>query len=126
MDIRENLKYTQDHEWINVNGNVGVIGLTDYAQKELGDIVYVDIKPIGTELKKGEVFSTIEAVKTVADCYMPMSGKIIEKNEKLSTNPELINKDPYGEGWIVKIEIKNLQELDELLNAEDYKKLIGL
>ncbi len=125
MNVPDNLKYSDDHEWIKVEGSFGVIGITDHAQSELGDIVYVDIEEDLSELKAGEVFGTIEAVKTVADLLAPASGKVAEINAKLSDAPELINSDPYGEGWIVKIELSDPSELDKLLDAEAYKKLIG-
>lgn len=125
MNIPVDLKYTKDHEWIRKEGNIGYVGITDFAQSELGDIVYVEIETVGETLKKGEAFGTIEAVKTVSDSYMPMSGKIIEKNEKLDSNPDLINKDPYGDGWMIKIEIINEAEYDELLTPEQYKAQLG-
>lgn len=125
MKVPSNLLFTKDHEWIKVEGNIGIIGITDYAQSELGDIVYVDINPSLQNITAGKSFGTIEAVKTVSDLYAPCSGKVLEINSKLADNPQLINSDPYGEGWILKIEITNLSELDGLLKAEDYKKLIG-
>lgn len=120
MNVPTNLKYTSDHEWIRKEGNIGYIGITDFAQSELGDIVFIEIETVDEVLAKGDVFGTIEAVKTVSDAYMPVSGKVIEKNEKLDSNPELVNKDPYGEGWMIKIEITNPSEYDELLSAEQY------
>ena len=125
MNFPENLKYTNDHEWIKVEGNVGIIGITDYAQGELGDVVFVDIDPNIGEIKKGETFGTIEAVKTVSDMFAPCSGKVLELNKALTDNPELINTDPYGEGWMVKIEINDTAELGELLDSTAYKSLIG-
>ncbi len=125
MLIPEDLKYTKEHEWIRVEGNIGTIGITDFAQSELGDIVFVDLNKNKTELKQGEVFGTIEAVKTVSDLFAPVSGKIIEFNSSLESNAEIVNKDPYGEGWMIKIEISDLKELDNLLDAEAYKALIG-
>lgn len=125
MLIPEDLKYTKEHEWIRVEGNIGIIGITDFAQSELGDIVFVDLKKDKTEVKQGEVFGTVEAVKTVSDLYAPVSGKIIEFNPVLESSADIINKDPYGEGWLVKIEISNPSELDNLLDAEAYKALIG-
>lgn len=125
MNIPEDLKYTKEHEWIRVEGNIGTVGITDFAQSELGDIVFVDLNKSKTEVKQGEVFGTIEAVKTVSDLFAPVSGKIIEYNNKLETNAEIVNKDPYGEGWLVKIEISNPEELNNLLDAEAYKALIG-
>ncbi|CUS81277.1 glycine cleavage system H protein [Candidatus Kryptobacter tengchongensis] len=126
MLFPENLKYTKEHEWIRVEDNsIGVVGITDYAQSELGDIVYVELPQIGKVVKQLESFGTIEAVKAVSDLFSPVSGEIIEVNEKLKDSPDLINKDPYGEGWIIKIKIKDLNELNNLLSAEDYRKLIG-
>lgn len=125
MNIPTNLKYTQDHEWIRKEGNFAFIGVTDFAQGELGDVVFVEIETVGEDLAKGDAFGTIEAVKTVSDAYMPVSGKVLEKNEKLDSNPELINKDPYGEGWMIKIEISNQAEYDELLSPEQYKAQLG-
>lgn len=125
MNIPANLKYTKDHEWIRKEGNFGYVGITDFAQSELGDIVFVEIETVGETLSKGDAFGTIEAVKTVSDSYMPVSGKVLEKNEKLDSNPDLINKDPYGEGWMIKIEITNEAEYDELLTPEQYKAQLG-
>ena len=125
MNIPENLKYTNDHEWIRVEGNIGYIGVTDYAQGELGDVVFVDIDPDLKEMTKGNTFGTIEAVKTVSDLYAPCSGKILEINKDLSNKPEDVNNDPYRKGWMVKLEINDLDDLSDLLDAESYKKLIG-
>lgn len=125
MNFPDDLKYTKEHEWIRVNGNIGTIGITDFAQSELGDIVFVDIKKDLVEIKQGEVFGTIEAVKTVSDLFAPASGKIIEINTNLESNAEVVNKDPYGDGWIIKIELSNPSELDNLLDAQAYKSLIG-
>ncbi|MEN3038444.1 MAG: glycine cleavage system protein GcvH [Candidatus Kryptonium sp.] len=126
MQFPENLKYTKEHEWIKIeDDSIGVVGITDYAQSELGDIVYVDLPTIGKTVKQLESFGTIEAVKAVSDLFSPVSGEIIEVNEKLKDSPDLINKDPYGEGWIIKIRLKDLSELNNLLSAEDYRKLIG-
>lgn len=125
MNIPANLKYTKDHEWIRKEGNIGYVGVTDFAQSELGDVVFVEIETVGETLSKGDAFGTIEAVKTVSDSYMPVSGKVLEKNEKLVSNPDLINKDPYGEGWMIKIEITNEAEYDELLTPEQYKAQLG-
>ena len=125
MNIPENLKYTNDHEWVLVNGNIGTIGVTDYAQGELGDVVFVDIDPNLAEVKKGKSVGTIEAVKTVSDMYAPFSGKVVEINSKLANNPEIINTDPYGDGWMIKIEISDTSELEDLLDAAGYKALIG-
>lgn len=125
MNIPENLKYTNDHEWIRIDGNTGYIGVTDYAQGELGDVVFVDIDPDLKEITKGNTFGTIEAVKTVSDLYAPCSGKILEINKDLANRPEDINNDPYGKGWMVKIEINEINDLNDLLDAEGYKKLIS-
>tara|TARA_B100000809_G_scaffold35007_1_gene30631 strand:+ start:1277 stop:1657 length:381 start_codon:yes stop_codon:yes gene_type:complete len=125
MEIKSELKYTKDHEWIQIEGNDALIGITDYAQSELGDIVFVEIETIGDDLEKEEIFGSVEAVKTVSDLFIPLSGKIIEINEALEDNPELVNNDPYGEGWIIKMEIKDLLEIEDLLDADSYKDLIG-
>jgi len=125
MEIKSDLKYTKDHEWVKIEGNNAIIGITDYAQGELGDIVYVEIESLGDELSKEEIFGSVEAVKTVSDLFLPLSGKITEMNEGLEDNPELINDDPYEKGWIIKMEIKDISEIDELLTAESYKDLIG-
>ena len=125
MEIKSELKYTKDHEWIQIEGNDAIIGITDYAQSELGDIVFVEIETIGDDLKKEEIFGSVEAVKTVSDLFAPLSGKIIEINEALEDNPELVNNDPYVEGWIIKMEIKDLSEIEDLLDADSYKDLIG-
>ena len=125
MEIPDNLKYTNDHEWVKVEGSTGIIGITDYAQGELGDVVFIDIDSSLKEIKKGQSFGTIEAVKTVSDIYGPFTGKIIEINSKLSESPEVINTDPYKDGWMVKAEISNPSELDGLLDSNAYKKLIG-
>jgi glycine cleavage system H protein len=124
MNIPENLKYTKDHEWIKVDGNIALVGITDYAQNELGDIVFIEVDTVDEELDKEETFGTIEAVKTVSDMFMPTSGKIIEFNEELEDSPELVNSDPYGKGWIIKLEISNPDELNDLLDASAYKELI--
>jgi len=124
MNIPENLKYTKDHEWIRVEGEEAYVGITDYAQGELGDIVFIEIETEGEELAKEEVFGTIEAVKTVSDMFMPIAGEVLEVNEKLEDSPEVVNKDPYGEGWLVKIKIADAAELDELLDAAAYKNLL--
>jgi len=125
MNFPDNIKYTKDHEWVRVEGNTATIGITDFAQGELGDIVYVDIGTLGDTLAKEAVFGTVEAVKTVSDLFMPLSGKVMEINKKNDTNPESINKDPYGEGWMIKIEMTNAGETSSLLSSADYKKLIG-
>ena len=125
MDIPKNLKYTNDHEWISIDGEVATVGVTDFAQGELGDIVYVEVETLDEELEKEEVFGTVEAVKTVSDLFMPISGEIIEFNESLETNPEKVNEDPYEEGWMIKIKISNPSEIDELLSSEDYSNSIS-
>ncbi len=124
MNVPENLRYTKDHEWIRVEGDTGYIGITDFAQGELGDIVFIEIETIGDQLKKEEVFGTIEAVKTVSDLFMPVSGEVLEVNPMLEESPEIVNKDPYGAGWMVKIQISDPAEVKSLLSAEDYKKLL--
>ena len=124
MNIPENLKYTKEHEWVLLNGDIATVGITDFAQRELGDIVYVEVDTEGEELDQDEVFGTIEAVKTVSDLFVPVAGEVLEFNEKLEDEPELINKDPYGEGWIIKLKIKNLEDVEDLLDAEAYKKYI--
>ena len=123
MNIPENLKYSQDHEWVRVEGNVAVVGITDYAQSELGDIVFVDIQTEGEELQQGELFDNIEAVKTVADALMPVSGKVIEVNSDLESAPESVNSDPYGKGWMIKVEMSDPEEVEELLDAAAYKEI---
>jgi glycine cleavage system H protein len=125
MDFPAALKYTKDHEWIKVEGNDAYIGITEFAQRELGDIVYVDIPSLGKEVAKEEVFGTVEAVKTVSDLFMPITGTISEINPKLDTQPELVNSDPYGDGWMVKIALQNVADVDSLLSADDYKAIIG-
>ena len=125
MNVPSNLKFTKDHEWVRVEGDIAVIGITDFAQHELGDIVYVEIETVGENLEKEEVFGSVEAVKTVSDLFMPISGEILELNENLDGNPELVNTDPYNEGWMVKVKITDSTELDSLLAAEGYKDLIG-
>lgn len=125
MNFPSELKYTKDHEWLLVSGNEATIGITDFAQRELGDIVYVDIDTVGSEVAKEEVFGTVEAVKTVSDLFMPLSGTVNEFNSVLNDNPELVNSDPYGKGWMVKVTISDVSELDGLLDADAYKALIG-
>lgn len=125
MNVPSNLKFTKDHEWIRVEGDIAVIGITDFAQHELGDIVYVEIETVGESLGKEEVFGSVEAVKTVSDLFMPISGEILELNENLEGNPELVNTDPYNEGWMVKVKITDASELDSLLDSDGYKELIG-
>lgn len=124
MTFPENLKYTKEHEWILVEGDTAKVGITDFAQRELGDIVYVEVDTEGEELDKDEVFGTVEAVKTVSDLFMPVSGEVIEFNEALEDEPELINKDPYGKGWIIKVKMNNMDDLADLLDAKDYQKNI--
>ena len=125
MDVKENLKYTKDHEWVKLDGNIATVGITDFAQGELGDIVYVEVDTVDETLNKDEVFGTVEAVKTVSDLFLPMSGKIIEFNDSLSDSPESINDSPYEKGWIIKVEVSNPEEINELLNNNDYSELIG-
>ena len=125
MNIPENLKYTKDHEWIKTEGDIAVIGITDYAQGELGDIVFVEIETVGENLNKGDVFGTIEAVKTVSDLYMPASAEILELNPDLTDSPDLINKDPFGGGWLIKVKLGDASELESLLNADQYKSLLN-
>jgi glycine cleavage system H protein len=125
MNAPDNLKYTKDHEWVRTEGNVATIGITDFAQGELGDIVYVDVSTVGDEINREEIFGTVEAVKTVSDLFMPVSGKIIEFNKSLDVNPDSVNKDAYGNGWMIKVEMNNPSELNDLLSAADYLKLIG-
>ena len=124
MSVPSNLLYTKDHEWVLIEENIATIGITNFAQSELGDIVYVEVETEGENIEKEEVFGSIEAVKTVSDLFMPLSGEITSFNEELETQPELVNSDPYGEGWIIKIEFSNKSELDELLNAEAYQNSI--
>ncbi|MDA9161595.1 glycine cleavage system protein GcvH [Crocinitomicaceae bacterium] len=124
MNIPENLKYTKDHEWVKIEDNVATIGVTDFAQSELGDIVFVEIETLDEELDAEEVFGSVEAVKTVSDLFMPIGGSVIEVNENIESSPELVNSDPYGEGWMIKIEIKDVSEIENLLSSEDYSNLI--
>ena len=123
MEIKDNLKYTKDHEWVMLDGKIASVGITDFAQSELGDIVYIEVDTVDEELNKDEVFGTVEAVKTVSDLFLPMSGKIIEFNESLNDNPEKVNDSPYDEGWIIKVEITNPAELDELLDSKTYSEI---
>lgn len=123
MKIPENLKYTKDHEWLRVEGNEGYIGITDFAQGELGDIVFIDVDTVGETIEKEETFGTVEAVKTVSDMFMPVTGEVLEVNPALEKGPEIVNKDPYGEGWIVKIKILKPEEINELLSADKYQEL---
>jgi len=125
MSIPAYLKYTKDHEWIKIEGNIATVGITDFAQGELGDIVYVDISSVGQSLNQHDVFGTVEAVKTVSDLFMPLSGKVTEFNKSLESGPEKVNSDPYGDGWMVKVEISNAAETSGLLSADQYKELIG-
>ncbi len=125
MNVPENLKYTKDHEWAKIEGDVATIGITDYAQGELGDVVFVELPEVGTQLNAGDTFGTIEAVKAVADLYAPLSGEVVEINPELESTPEKVNQDPYGDGWMIKVKISNPSEVDELMDAEKYKELIG-
>ena len=125
MTIPADLKYTKDHEWIRMEGDTAIIGVTDFAQSELGDIVYVDIKSVGQTLNQHDVFGTVEAVKTVSDLFMPVSGEVLEVNSALDSNPASVNTDPYGSGWMVKVKVSNAAEVDALLSADTYKSLIG-
>jgi glycine cleavage system H protein len=125
MNIPSNLKYTKDHEWVSIDGEIATVGITDFAQKELGDIVYVEVETLDQTLAKDEVFGTVEAVKTVSDLFLPLSGEIIEFNDNLESNPDTVNGDPYGKGWMVKVKISDASEMEELLSSEDYKALIG-
>jgi glycine cleavage system H protein len=126
MNIPSELKYTKEHEWIKIeNGNIATVGITDFAQGELGDIVYFEVETVGQSLAENEIFGIVEAVKTVSDLFLPLKGKIIEKNEALNDTPELVNSDPYNEGWMIKMEIENMDDLANLLDAETYKSLIG-
>lgn len=125
MNFPDNLKYSSDHEWVRVEGNEAFVGITDFAQDELGEIVYVDVPSEGENLSQGEVFGSIEAVKTVSDLMMPLSGEVLELNAKLDNAPELVNSDPFGEGWIIRVAVKDAAELDQLMTAAAYKDFIG-
>ena len=125
MNIPSDLKYTKDHEWVSINGEIATVGITDFAQKELGDIVYVEVETLDQTLEKDEVFGTVEAVKTVSDLFLPLSGEIIEFNDDLESNPETVNADPYGMGWMVKVKFSDASQVEQLLSSEDYKTLIG-
>lgn len=125
MNFPENLKYTKDHEWVRLEGNVAYVGITDFAQSELGDIVFVDISSQGKSFSHGEIFGTVEAVKTVSDLYMPLSGEVAEVNAKLDSNPDLINSDPYGNGWMIKINLSNAGEIDALMDSAAYSASVG-
>ncbi|MFC4739283.1 glycine cleavage system protein GcvH [Flavobacterium ponti] len=125
MNFPENLKYTKDHEWVSIDGDVITVGITEFAQKELGDIVYVEVETLDQTLDKDEVFGTVEAVKTVSDLFLPVSGEIIEFNDSLESEPEKVNSDPYGEGWMIKVKISDASQLEELLDNNEYKELVG-
>ena len=125
MNVPENLKYSKDHEWLKIDGDVAYVGITDFAQSELGDIVFVEIDTEGETVENGEVFGTIEAVKTVSDLFMPVSGEILEVNPKIDDDPELVNSDPYGDGWLVKIKVSDAAEVDELMDAAAYSDMIN-
>jgi glycine cleavage system H protein len=125
MNFPVELKYTKDHEWVKIDGDIATIGVTDFAQKELGDIVYVEVETLGETLEAGEVFGTVEAVKTVSDLFLPLAGEIIEFNDSLESDPEKVNSDPYGDGWMIKIKVSNVNDFNELLSSEAYKALIG-
>lgn len=125
MNTPANLKYSKDHEWVKVEGDIAIIGITDFAQSQLGDIVFVDVATVGETLAQNEIFGSIEAVKTVSDAFIPVGGEVIEFNESLSDAPDSVNKDPYAAGWIIKVKMSNPAELETLLSAEDYEKLIG-
>ncbi len=125
MNFPENIKYTKDHEWVLIEGNTATVGITDFAQSELGDIVYVEVETVDETLDKEEVFGTVEAVKTVSDLFLPLSGTIESFNEELDQNPELVNSDPYGSGWMIKMSVDNLDEIEELLDVDTYKALVG-
>ena len=125
MNIPADLKYTKDHEWVSLDGEIAPVGITAFAQKELGDIVYVEVETLDQTLAKDEVFGTVEAVKTVSDLFLPLSGEIIEFNEGLETAPETVNSDPYGDGWMIKVKVADVAEYDELLSSDEYKNLIG-
>ncbi|MCL7752299.1 glycine cleavage system protein GcvH [Polaribacter sp. Z022] len=124
MNLPSELKYTKDHEWIKIEDNIATVGITDFAQSELGDIVYVDVDTLDDSIEEGEVFGSVEAVKTVSDLFMPLTGEVIEFNEELEDEPELVNSDPYGKGWMIKIEISDSSQINDLLDAEAYKELI--
>ena len=125
MNFPQNLKYTNEHEWIRVEGDIAYVGITDYAQEQLGDIVFVDIPTVGESLEAGEVFGTIEVVKTISDLFLPVAGEVLEQNEALEENPELVNKDPYGEGWLIKMKPAVVKAVEDLLDAEGYKEVIN-
>ncbi len=124
MNFPENLRYTKDHEWVKLDGDEATVGITDFAQRELGDIVYVEIESLGKDLQAGEIFGTVEAVKTVSDLYLPLSGTVSEVNPNLNGNPEAVNNDPYGEGWMIKMKVSNISDLDGLLSSEAYQNMV--
>ena len=126
METPLNLKYTKDHEWVLVDGKIAIVGITDFAQRELGDIVYVEVETVGESLNTDDIFGTVEAVKTVSDLFLPIAGKIIEFNESLDNTPEDVNNDPYGNGWMIKIEVDDVNKVNNLLSAQQYKELIGV
>ena len=125
MNLPENLRYTKDHEWVRLEGEFAYVGITDFAQSELGEIVFIEVETVGETMEAGEIFGSVEAVKTVSDLLLPVSGEIVEFNEKLEEEPELVNNDPYGEGWMVKITVSNPSDLDSLLTPEEYSALLG-
>lgn len=125
MNFPEGIKYTEEHEWLSLDGDVATIGITDFAQSELGDIVFVEVETVGESLGKNEVFGTVEAVKTVSDLYLPVSGEVLEVNEKLADEPELINNDPFGEGWIIKLKVDNVVDVEALMDADAYRESVG-
>ena len=125
MNIPSELKYTKDHEWISIEGDIATVGITDFAQRELGDIVYVEVETIGETLSADEVFGTVEAVKTVSDLFLPVAGEILEFNESLEDNPEIVNSDPYSNGWMIKMKVSNINDISSLLNSNQYQELIG-
>ncbi|MCU7548619.1 glycine cleavage system protein GcvH [Chitinophagaceae bacterium LB-8] len=125
MNFPQNLRYTKDHEWLQIDGDVATVGITDFAQQELGDIVYVEIETVGQDLESGSVFGTVEAVKTVSDLFLPVSGTVLEVNPELNNSPEQVNSDPYGQGWMIKMKIKDLAEVEALLTAESYQELVA-
>lgn len=125
MNFPENLRYTKDHEWVRIEGDEAIVGITDFAQRELGDIVYVEVETVGQDLEAGAVFGTVEAVKTVSDLYLPLAGSVSEVNPALNSNPELVNSDPYGEGWMVKMKLANVADVDTLMDAAAYQDLVA-
>ena len=125
MNFPENLQYTKDHEWVRLEGDEAYIGITDFAQRELGDIVYVEIETVGQQLNAGDIFGTVEAVKTVSDLYLPVNGAVTEVNPKLNANPELVNNDPYGEGWMAKVKLSNSSDIESLMQAEAYQNMVS-